>query len=288
MPLPIKIASGKPLKEISTLQIGGAARFFTVVKTSHEAVKALLFSKKYKVPFLVVGKGSNCLFDDRGFSGLVILNKIDYWDLSSNIVKVGSGFNFSLLGARVSKKGLTGLEFASGIPATVGGAVFMNAGANGQETFDTLKKVTFLTEEGKLMQFSKDELQYSYRFSSFQKMQGMIIEATFELSNSLQAKEMQNAIVSYRRKTQPYNEKSAGCIFRNPNDASAAQLIDQSNLKGTAVGGACVSLKHANFLINKNNASAKDMKMLIEKVKKQVEGKTGIKLQEEIRFIPYE
>jgi len=286
--LPIKIASGKPLKEISTLQIGGAARFFTVVKTSHEAVKALLFSKKYKVPFLVVGKGSNCLFDDRGFNGLVILNKIDYCDLSSNIAKVGSGFSFSLLGSRVSKKGLTGLEFASGIPATVGGAVFMNAGANGQETFDVLKTVTFLTEEGKLMQLSKNELQYSYRFSSFQKMKGMIIEATFELSRSLQAKDMQNTIISYRMKTQPYNEKSAGCIFRNPNDTSAAQLIDQSNLKGMAVGDACVSLKHANFLINKNNASAKDMKILIEKVKKQVEEKTGIKLQEEIRFIPYE
>ncbi len=287
MTLLAQFEKGKLLSTLSTLGIGGPAKYFIEVASVEKMQEVLRFCYLEKIPYIVIGKGSNSLFDDRGFGGLVILNKITFCTFGECIVHVGAGYSFSLLGAQTARKGWSGLEFASGIPATVGGAVYMNAGANGKETVESLKSIDYITEEGDLVCLPKEDLEFSYRFSSFQKMKGAIVGATFELSPSLEAREQQIKIIEYRSKTQPLKDKSAGCIFRNPSPYSAGHLIEKSGLKGHSVGGAQVSDKHANFIINKGHATAQDVFALAIKIKKTVKEKTGIDLEMEIRLIPY-
>lgn len=276
----------KRLSELTTLAIGGPARFFVEVKDVVSMQEILRFCAREKLSFFVLGKGSNCLFTDAGFDGVVIQNKIDFFEeLSNGRVHVGAGFSFSLLGIQTAKKGLSGLEFAAGIPASVGGAVFMNAGAQGSETKNALESVDFVDESGNLRTFLKEELHFSYRHSSFQSMRGAIVGATFCLTATDTAKSKQRTLLDYRIKTQPYHEKSAGCVFRNPEGHSAGALIEQCGLKGFSVNGAAVSTMHANFLINRDSAASSDMKALIELVREKVKEKTGIDLEPELRIV---
>lgn len=267
------------LSEFSTFGIGGPIRDFVEATTVEEMEEAM----SYRGAKLIVGKGSNCLFDDRGFDGLVILNKIDFCHWKDCEVTVGSGYSFSLLGVQSARKQLSGLEFASGIPATVGGAVFMNAGANGEETCGVLKSILYF--DGVRHEFSRHELQFGYRKSPFQQMKGAILAATFSLKPLLEARQSQLQIVEYRMKTQPLKEKSIGCIFRNPVGGSAGALIDQCGLKGISIGGAKVSEIHANFIVNHASASSEDVKKLIQLVQEKVFKHTGVSLAPEIRMI---
>lgn len=277
------------LKQYCTLGIGGPARYFFEIHTIDEMKKAILFCKSNKLDFLTIGKGSNCLFDDRGFDGAVLLNKIDFIKKPSpGKFIVGAGYSFALLGAQTARQGWGGLEFASGIPATVGGAVFMNAGANGKETCETLDEVQFIDADGNEKTITKAEMSFSYRHSSLQDMPGAIVSATFNLIPHEKAREHQIEIVNYRIKTQPYSEKSAGCIFMNPPEASAGALIDKCGLKGTRVGSAEVSHKHANFLINAGGASCQDMLLLMQEVRNAVKASTGKELKSEVRYIPFQ
>ncbi len=286
---PLKIQEGKPLKEVCTFGIGGPAHLYVETRTVEEMQSAFIYCTERNVPYFILGKGSNCLFDDRGFAGLVIHNKIDFKEENPDgLFHVGSGYNFSLFGSQTAREGWSGLEFASGIPGTVGGAVFMNAGANGRETCDSLISVDFLSFEGNFQIYKKDHLQFAYRSSSFQSMNGGIVAATFALKPSKEARQKQIEIITYRKKTQPYGDKSAGCIFRNPVNGHAGALIDQSALKGTKIGGAKVSEIHANFIVNENNATAKDVLELIENIIRRVKNQTGIDLESEVRYIPYE
>jgi UDP-N-acetylmuramate dehydrogenase len=279
----------KLLKDVSTFGIGGPAEYFIEVKHVAEMQAVLAFCYNQTLPFFILGKGSNCLFDDRGFRGLVIHNKISFCKIEGMQVEAGAGYSFSLLGVQTARKGLAGLEFASGIPASVGGAVFMNAGANGQDTAECLQEVSFVDEQGRLEVMNKDQLEYSYRFSSFQKRKGAIVAAKFLLHPSQEARHKQLSIIDYRTRTQPYSEKSAGCVFRNPGiGASAGALIEKSGLKGLSQGGAQVSEMHANFIINQKEASAHDVLQLAEKVKWAVKEHSGIELEMEIRCIPYQ
>lgn len=276
----------KALSEISSFGIGGEARYFCEIKDAMEAKQAVRFIREKNLKFMVLGKGSNCLFDDSGFDGLIVLNKIDFLRQHENEIWVGSGFHFSLLGARMSRQHLKGLEFASGIPGTVGGAVFMNAGANGMETRQTLKSVEYLDKHGDIHWLEKDELDFGYRSSSFHHLDGMILSAKFELTPCDDVKERQREIVDYRMKTQPYKDKSAGCIFRNPESTSAGSLIEACGLKGYRIGGAEVSTMHGNFIVNKDQASSADVLSLIDHVQKKVYEQTGQKLELEVRYIP--
>lgn len=275
----LKLQQNRSLFEFSTFGIGGRARLFTEVSTIEEMEEALSLGH----PYLIIGKGSNCLFSDQGFDGLAILNKIDFCEWKEGEVSVGSGYSFSLLGVQAARKGFSGLEFASGIPATVGGAVFMNAGANGKETCESLKSVLYF--DGKRQEFSREELAFSYRTSPFQKMKGAILSATFALTPDTLARQNQLKIVDYRMKTQPLKEKSAGCIFRNPPGASAGMLIEKSGLKGTSIGGAKVSEIHANFIVNTGKATSSEVLQLIQLVQEKVLEQTGISLESEIRLI---
>lgn len=277
--MPLLFQKGRFLSEFSTFGIGGPIQDFVEVSTCEELEEAFAF----RGPKLIVGKGSNCLFDDRGFEGLVILNRIDFSEWKERSVTVGTGYSFSLLGVQTARKGFSGLEFASGIPASVGGAIYMNAGANGKETADSLQSVLYF--DGIWREYKREELQFGYRTSSFQSMQGVIGAATFSLFPEPTARQTQLQIVDYRMKTQPLKEKSAGCIFRNPTGASAGALIDRCGLKGFALGGAKVSEIHANFIVNVKHASAQEVKQLIQLVQEKVFAQTGVELEPEIRMI---
>jgi len=275
------------LAPFSTLNLGGKARFFTRIRSVKEALEAVDFARSSKIPYMVLGKGSNCLFDDRGYNGLVILNKIDFCEIEGNLVRAGAGTSFPYLGLKTVKQGLSGLEFASGIPASVGGAVCMNAGALGQSTWDVIKEVTFL-EDGKIKTQSKDCFSYGYRKTEFQGAKRVILSTTFCLEKLVNAKSKQKEMLSYRTNTQPYGEKSAGCIFKNGKDYSAGALIDQCGLKGETVGSAEVSKIHGNFIVANAGCTSKDIRKLIEVIKTKVKEEKGIELKTEVRVIPYE
>lgn len=279
----------KPLAPLSTFGIGGPARYFIEAKSIGEFQEIITFCFKEKIPYHILGKGSNSLFDDRGFNGAVILNKVDFIDHQEAEFHVGAGYSFSLLGTQTARKGWTGLEFASGIPGSVGGAVYMNAGANGGETADNLQSVTFVSHRGELSLFERKGMVFGYRQSPFHQIKGAIVAATFMLNKAANAREKQLTLLQYRLKTQPYNQPSAGCVFKNPSGSlSAGALIDQCGLKGKQVGGAQVSPLHGNFIVNLGIAKASDVLALLALVKNEILEKTGIELREEIRVLPYE
>jgi len=285
----LNIRSDVLLKNYSTFKIGGFAKSFVEVCTIEQMKSVFSHIRKYKIPYLVLGKGSNILFDDKGFNGLVILNKIDFLEQNNNIFHVGSGYSISSLAIKTAKDNLSGLEFASSIPATVGGAVYMNASLPGYEIKNCLKEVLFLSENGKEISFNIDELEFDYRYSTFQTMKGVILSCKFELKHLPDAYLLCQDLLEKRRHTQPITKPSAGCVFCNPKkNISAGYLIDMCGLKGKAIGGAKISEHHANFIINEDNASSMDVLLLIEDIKKTVQEKTDYNLKIEIKYIPYD
>ncbi len=286
-PLLARCEENKLLSQFSTIGIGGPARYFLVANDTDTLAQAIRSAYQEKIPYIVLGKGSNTLFDDRGFAGLVILNKILFCEEDDDLIHVGAGYSFSLLGTQMARKEKSGLEFASGIPGSVGGAVYMNAGANGSETSQVLVDVSYVTEEGEILSIPREKIEFSYRYSSFQEKKGAIAAATFRLIESSSARKRQFEILDYRTRTQPYGDKSAGCIFRNPEANSAGALIDRCGLKGMKIGGAEVSTLHGNFIINKEGATAADVLALAEEVKAQVFAATGVTLEMEVRYQPY-
>jgi len=279
----------QPLSKFCTFGIGGPARLFATINNIEAMQNAIRECASSNTPYIILGKGSNCLFDDRGFDGAVLLNKIDFFKTTSpGCFHVGAGYSFSLLGSQTARQEWSGLEFASGIPGTVGGAVFMNAGANGRETCESLLSVDYISEKGEICTLKKEELSFAYRTSSFQQLAGAIVGATFGLTHSPEARTKQLEIINYRKRTQPYNDRSAGCIFRNSSCAPAGALIEKSGLKNYRIGDAMVSPVHANFIVNVEQATARQVLELIDIVKKEVRTKMGVDLESEVRYIPYQ
>lgn len=284
-----KLERNRSLKDLTSFGIGGPADYFIEVRDVPTMQEVLFFCKEQQLPYLLLGKGSNILIDDRGFAGMVIANRIQFHHkIDDHLWHVGAGYSFSLLGSQTARQGFSGLEFASGIPGSVGGAVYMNAGANGHETCQTLISVDFVNAEGQFQCLLKEDLSFSYRTSSFQQKPGAIVGATFHLTKAPQARQKQIEIIQYRKKTQPYDAKSAGCVFRNPACAHAGALIEQSGLKGKTIGGAQVSTLHANFIINTGHATSTDILNLIEHVRQTVKTSMGFDLEHEVKCIPYE
>jgi len=283
----MEFTKGKPLSQLSTLGIGGPARYFVEVQDVGHLAEVVAYCYREKLPFLPIGKGSNLLFDDRGFDGLVILNKICFCEQQDTAWHVGAGYSFSLLGVQTARKGYAGLEFASGIPGSVGGAIYMNAGASGGETFQALTEVTYIGETGEIEIWPKEKLSWGYRHSRFQERKGAIASGRFVLTPSAEARPKQLKIVDYRTKTQPYGDKSAGCVFRNAPESSAGALIEKCGLKGFSIGGAEVSPVHANFIVNRGGATAQDVLELARHIKTTVKEKTGIELEMEVKVVPY-
>lgn len=282
--MPLKILKDHPLREYSTFRIGGKARYFTTVHNVEEAKEAFVFACEKSLPHLVIGRGSNLLLPDRGYRGLVIYNRIHHVVQEGVEMIAGSGVGFPQFGLRAARLGLSGLEFAAGIPGSVGGAIYMNAGAGGQETFDTLKQVTFLNREGEVEHFFAEQLRSGYRTSMFQEMDGMILEGRFQLEKSSTAGSAQQELLKYRMETQPYDEKSIGCIFQNPQGDSAGRIIEKLGLKGYGIGGAIVSSVHANFIVNAGDATESDVKALISYIQEKAEEELGIELKTEVKL----
>lgn len=253
------------------------------------SLKQCRYCHEHSIRYIIIGKGSNCLFDDFGFGGCVILNRIEFLERKeSGIYRVGSGFRFNTLGMQCCIEGFTGLEFATGIPGTVGGAVYMNAGANGQETAGAIDSVDIVTVGGKLRRVSRNDLMFGYRLSSFQDMKDLaaIVAVTFQLQDSTSARRKQQEYLERRRMTQPLGDRTAGSVFRNPPDVAvaAAELIEKAGLKGFRVGGAMVSNVHANFFVNAGGSTSRDMLNLIAFVREKVDQNFGIQLKEEVQY----
>ncbi|KAH7533283.1 hypothetical protein FEM48_Zijuj04G0114400 [Ziziphus jujuba var. spinosa] len=290
----LKFVHGKKLlKDLSTWGIGGPCKHFIQVFDQTQLASAIRYCHENSIRFIIIGKGSNCLFDDLGFDGCVILNRIDFLERKEHgVFRVGSGFRFNKLGKQCSNEGFAGLEFAGGIPGTVGGAIFMNAGANGQETADAVESVEIVTKDGKFQRLERADLSFGYRLTPFQTMQELaaIVAVTFQLQRSESSKMRQLEYLERRRKSQPISERTAGSVFQNPPylGVAAAKLIEEAGLKGFRVGGAMVSEIHANFFINSGGSTSQDMLTLIAVVKEKVDRKFGVQLKEEVLHIsPY-
>ncbi len=285
----IPYRENEPLAEHCTFKIGGPARVFVAPQEEEQLCKAILLCRDLRLPYYLLGNGSNILFADEGWSGVIL----DTSALKSSIqregctLRAGAGTLLSSLCREALRAGLTGLEFAYGIPGTVGGAVYMNAGAYGGELKDVLTRVRYLNQEGQIVCAEAAELDLSYRHSIFEENGGCILSAEFRLTPGdpaeIQAK--MEDLMGRRRDKQPLDKPSAGSIFKRPAGAFAGALIDQCGLRGYRHGGAAISEKHCGFVVNLGGASCADVLALCDEVRDIVQEKTGYLLEKEIRVV---
>lgn len=280
------------LKKFTTYKVGGDARIIVYPKDTKKLISLLKYVNSNNIQYKVLGNGSNTLFSSKEYNGVIIkLDCFDEVEILKNKIKVGAGYNLMKLAAMAARKSLTGLEFASGIPGTIGGAIYMNAGAYKSDMGYIVQNVKVLTPDYKVITMANKELHFHYRDSFFQHNKDYIcLGATLKLTEGKKSEIM--AVNDERRKrrleSQPLEYPSAGSVFRNPEGMFAGKLIEDLGLKGLIKGGAQVSNKHANFIINKENAKAEDIKELIEFVKTAVEEKYNVKLKVEQEFVNWE
>ncbi len=278
----------EPMKKHTTFKIGGNADVFIIPNDSGEIIDAIKLCEEFKAPFYIIGNGSNILVGDGGINGVVIqiFKNMGNIGVNGNIIKAEGGALLSLVSRKALEEGLTGLEFASGIPGTVGGGVCMNAGAYGGEMKDIISKVVVL-KNGEILELSNEESEFEYRNSCILKNGMIVLEAEMVLQKG-KADEIKEKMFEFNRlrsEKQPLEFPSAGSAFKRPEGYFAGKLIMDSGLRGYSVGGASVSEKHCGFIINKGNATAKDVITLIDDVKRIVNDKFGVMLKPEIRFI---
>ena len=293
----IAYTHNEPLADHCTFRIGGPADLFVRPETEEQLCTGIALCKEQGVRCYLLGNGSNILFEDAGFRGAVIdltalKTGMDMKEESSGecSVTVGAGMKLSTLCNFAYKHGCTGLEFAYGIPGTVGGAVYMNAGAYGGEMKDVLASVEYLTAEGNIVEVPASALDLSYRHSIFETNGGCILRATLRLKKGDPAaiKARMDELMQKRIDKQPLDKPSAGSTFKRPEGAFAAALIDQCGLRGYRHGGAAVSEKHCGFVVNLGGAACADVLALCEEVRAIVKEKTGYDLEKEIRVVPAE
>lgn len=281
----------EPMAKHTSFKIGGPADVFIKVDNIEELKETLDLSKQNQIPLTIIGNGSNLLVTDKGIRGITAkLNLKDIKIKNENnkqIIKVDAGVPVGLLAQKLLKEKITGFEELSGIPGTIGGAVIMNAGAHGKELKDILKKVTAMDYNGNIHEFTNEECLFSYRNSRFQKEKYIILQATLELEkgNSTEIKEKMDEYMQFRKEKQPIEYPNAGSTFKRGEDFVTAKLIDEAGLKGYKVGGAQVSEKHAGFIVNVDNATAKDVIELTDYIKEKIEEKFGKKINLEIQII---
>lgn len=285
-----KVKRNELLSQHTTMKIGGPADLFIEPSSLENIQKVMTFIKERQLPWRAIGRGSNLLVSDKGIEGVVIKlgSGLNHLSINESTITVGGGHSLVSLSTLISKKGLSGLEFASGIPGSVGGAVYMNAGAHGSDISKILTKAHILFEDGSIEWLSNDEMEFTYRTSVLQKKRpGIVLEAEFKLTMG-----DRTAIVSqmqknkdYRKETQPWNFPCAGSIFRNPLPNYAGKLIEEAGLKGFQIGGAKISEMHGNFIVNAGNATAKDVLDLIQYIKDKIEHLFGVKMETEVEII---
>lgn len=276
------------LSAYTTLRVGGEAALFAEPRTEEEVVSLLHAAKEADVPVLVLGNGSNTLVRDGGFPGLVLHLGKDFSAItcSGRMLAAQSGALLSTLARVACENGLTGLEFAQGIPGSVGGGVYMNAGAYGGELAQVIRQVR-VWDGQRIRDADKDEMSFSYRHTAAMERGWLILSAVFALNEGdrEQIENTMRELGARRREKQPLEYPSAGSFFKRPAGYFTGQLIEQSGLKGLQIGGAQVSEKHAGFLINRGGAAAGDFLRLMERVQRTVERDSGVWLENEVRIV---
>ena len=287
-----RFIENESLKKHTTYKVGGVARIIVYPKNEQKLVELLRKIRKNNIKYKVLGNGSNVLFSDKKYDGILIkLDEFNKLELQNNNIIVGAGYPLMKLAAFALRKSLAGLEFASGIPGTVGGAVFMNAGAYKSDMGYVVKKIKVLTPDFRIISMTNRELNFHYRTSFLQTHPDYIcLEATISLTkgNKEQLQEIVRDRKNRRLKEQPLEFPSAGSVFRNPPGESSGKLIDDLGLKGLSRGNAEISKKHANFIINKGNAKASDIRELMMFTKDLVKEKYNIDLHIEQEFVNWE
>lgn len=277
------------LSSYTTFKIGGKADFFAEPEDAAQISGLIKLCKEHDIPFFILGNGSNLLVSDQGYRGLVIhiLSRMSQIDVEENQVRAQAGAQLIKVAYEAKKHSLTGLEFASGIPGTIGGAVYMNAGAYGGEMKQVVTWVKAMDYDGNLYEINGEDMRFAYRHSIIEEKHLIVLEAVFTLRKGQIAcidQEMQR-LSKARRSKQPLEYPSAGSTFKRPEGYFAGKLIMDAGLRGAAIGGAQVSEKHCGFVINKGNATAQDVMRLISHVQKEVYRQFGVMLETEVKLL---
>ena len=282
-----RIYKEEPMKKHTTFRVGGKADYFIVPKTIEEVKNVVALCKETDMPYYILGNGSNLLVSDKGYRGVIIqiYKEMNEICIEGDQIKVQAGALLSKIGSAALEAGLTGFEFASGIPGTIGGAVVMNAGAYGGEMKDVLEEVTALTPEGEAIVLRKEELELGYRTSIIAKKDYIVLEAKLKLEKGEKdaIKGRMDELKLQRTTKQPLEYPSAGSTFKRPEGYFAGKLIQDAGLRGFQVGGAQVSEKHCGFVINKDHATAADVWELMCQVRAIVKEKFGVELEPEVK-----
>jgi UDP-N-acetylmuramate dehydrogenase len=285
-----KVKENEPLANHTTIKIGGPADLFIEPSSIDNLKKTMNVIRECNMKWRAIGRGSNLLVSDKGIEGAVIKlgPGLDNLEVNDTLVKAGGGHSLVSLATMMARKGLSGLEFAGGIPGSVGGAVYMNAGAHGSDISNILVKAHVLFADGTMEWLTNEEMEFSYRTSILQKKRpGIVVEAIFQLEKG--EKESIMSVLQknkdYRKETQPWNFPCAGSIFRNPLPHYAGKLIESAGLKGHSIGGAMISEMHGNFIVNTGNAKAEDVLALIEHVKETIYNLYQIRMETEVEII---
>jgi UDP-N-acetylmuramate dehydrogenase len=294
----VKTSRDEPLARFTTLRVGGAADLFAVVRNAFELRAIVKFARARDVPFVLLGRGSDVVISDRGVRGLVVQVRAEGWRIEGERLIAEAGLPMAKAATETTSAGLAGLEFGLAIPGTVGGAVWANAGAHEGDVASVLESAVVLRADGSEARLTVGELGLGYRDSRFKVASGpdgttppsppeIVSTATFRLTPADPAtlKERLDDIRRWRREHQPLGIPSAGSVFRNPPGDSAGRLADTAGCKGLRIGGAVVSEKHANFIVNDRRGSAADVRRLVESVRATVLERHGILLELEIEFL---
>ncbi|MCM3078449.1 MULTISPECIES: UDP-N-acetylmuramate dehydrogenase [Brevibacillus] len=284
-----KVWTDEPLANHTTWRIGGPADLLIQPKDKESLIKVLQIVHRHEIPWSVIGRGSNLLVRDRGIRGAVlkVTEGLSHCEFRGEEVCVGAGYSMIRLAMETGKMGLTGMEFAGGIPGTVGGAVYMNAGAHGSDLSRILIEAEILFEDGEVKVLTNEEMNFSYRTSLLQQRKGIVVEARFRLQPG-DRKEIAATLAANkerRRETQPLQMPCAGSVFRNPPGDHAGRLIEAAGLKGYRYGGAQVSEIHANFIVNRGGATATDVLTLINHIRSTIQTKFGVDLHPEVLVV---
>ena len=283
------VLTGEAMSRHTTFRTGGPARFFVEPATAKQVALIIKFAKENNINFYVVGNGSNLLVSDEGYDGIIIHigKKMSGIHVDGDTMTVGAGALMSAVGVRALEAGLTGFEFGAGIPGSIGGACMMNAGAYGGEMKDVLVSARVITPEGFTKNIEAADMDLSYRHSAFADNGCIVVEATIRLKygDHDAIKALMEELSFKRRDKQPLEFPSAGSTFKRPEGYFAGALIEGAGLKGKGVGDACVSEKHAGFVINRGKATTKDVLDTIKLVQETVFASSGVHLEPEVKMI---
>ena len=285
----VSILLHEPMKKHTTFRIGGEAEVFLEIEDLAQLQQVLPLLIEAEEPYFLLGNGSNLLVSDTGYQGTILHLSGEFTDvlISDNLVTVGAGVLLSTVARMAAEKGRTGLEFAAGIPGTIGGAMVMNAGAYGGEMKQVVKTAMLMSPEGDLMSVSGEDMAFGYRTSRIKHSKDILLSVTLELAqgNRDDILTTMQELALKRREKQPLEYPSAGSTFKRPEGNFAGKLIMDCGLRGYQVGGAQVAEKHCGFVINKNQATAKDVSDLMKHIQQVVQKETGVLLEKEIIFL---